>query len=40
LKNPLVAPSTLGIAQGAAFGAALGVTLSGMGGSFPGLHPF
>lgn len=38
MKNPLVAPSTLGIAQGAAFGAALGVTLSGLGGSFPGLQ--
>jgi len=38
LKNPLAAPSTLGIAQGAAFGAALGVTLSGLGGSFPGLQ--
>ena len=30
LKNPLAAPTTLGIAQGAAFGAALGITCSGM----------
>lgn len=29
LKNPLAAPTTLGIAQGAAFGAALAITLAG-----------
>lgn len=38
LKNPLAAPSTLGIAQGAAFGAALGITLSGMPDLLPHLQ--
>ncbi|MEA1922942.1 MAG: iron ABC transporter permease [Pseudomonadota bacterium] len=35
LKNPLAAPTTLGIAQGAAFGAALGITCSGLRDSLP-----
>ena len=38
LKNPLAAPTTLGIAQGAAFGAALGITCSGMRSSIPDLQ--
>ena len=38
LKNPLAAPTTLGIAQGAAFGAALGITCSGLRGSLPDLQ--
>ena len=38
LKNPLAAPTTLGIAQGAAFGAALGITCSGMRDSLPDLQ--
>ncbi len=38
LKNPLAAPTTLGIAQGAAFGAALGITCSGMRNSLPDLQ--
>ncbi len=38
LKNPLAAPTTLGIAQGAAFGAALGITCSGMRTSLPDLQ--
>jgi len=32
LKNPLASPFTLGISQGAAFGAALGIVLLGLGG--------
>ncbi|MEA3333109.1 MAG: iron ABC transporter permease [Pseudomonadota bacterium] len=38
LKNPLAAPTTLGIAQGAAFGAALGITCYGMRDSLPALQ--
>jgi len=36
LKNPLASPSTLGISQGAAFGAALAITVAGM--SRPGFY--
>ncbi len=36
LKNPLASPSTLGISQGAAFGAALAITVAGM--SKPGFY--
>jgi iron complex transport system permease protein len=36
LKNPLASPSTLGISQGAAFGAALAITVAGM--SNPGFY--
>ncbi|RLB72339.1 MAG: iron ABC transporter permease [Deltaproteobacteria bacterium] len=38
LKNPLAAPTTLGIAQGAAFGAALGITYAGLRDSLPVLQ--
>ncbi|MCD6293103.1 MAG: iron ABC transporter permease [Deltaproteobacteria bacterium] len=38
LRNPLAAPTTLGIAQGAAFGAALGITCAGMRDSLPALQ--
>lgn len=36
LKNPLASPTTLGISQGAAFGAALAITLTGING--PGFY--
>lgn len=39
LKNSLAAPTTLGIAQGAAFGAALAITLLGGGGAAIGTVP-
>lgn len=40
LKNPLASPSTLGISQGAAFGAALGMVLFGKGLSIAALFAF